>query len=720
MPCFQSPSSITARTVAPLSLATLALLASCSPGPGPEEERSVELTSSVASVAEGTSVDLVLRLSRELEEDLVLRVRPSGASSADVELAPEVSIPAGSMEATVELVVLDDGRYEGDEKVVLSVEKAGVSDVRFETSELEILLLDAQEPPAVSFDVGSSTAAEGESALALKVLSSVLSDLPVTARVAVAGGTAAPEDYLLTAEDVVIVPGESSATVTLTALDDGVDEGREDLVLTLVDIQGGQPGLRLQHTVEIDDPVRPTFPDGLVYTNVETGAGRGLYETDPAGSGTRRLVDAPDFGDVRQFEFSPDGEWIAMLADLNQDESVELSVVGRDGGAPIVLSVPLGSDEVRISDFAWAPSSDFIAYRITGLFLGDLFVTDLAGQNVQLDDRRTKASGIALDYAWSPSGSSERIAFLSSANLFTCTPLGQDLRCLTEDQGTLEFAWNAAGTHVAYIEALDRKHLAVSDAHGLEQRILTTGIRSTGDVERFWWSPTDDRLAFAGDYATWTEELFAVNATGGDVVELSDPNLTERVYEVAWSPDGQFVAYIAEEGSIEGEDVLLVRPDGTGRRLAASEVLDEGPGLLTWSPNSSALVFWRDDELIAAYADGSPERLLSSFYDVSVARFVWSHAGDRVLFRSDRNLGFETRLFAVSLTGEEPVQLSNEDVAPRLTSYRWSADDRYVAYRRSDARADRRLYLAESLLDSSGFEVSRDGERDVSAFVWRP
>ncbi|MFF7387891.1 S9 family peptidase [Streptomyces scabiei] len=84
----------------------------------------------------------------------------------------------------------------------------------------------------------------------------------------------------------------------------------------------------------------------------------------------------------------------------------------------------------------------------------------------------------------------------------------------------------------------------------------------------------------------------------GDEVHLldSDPH---PVKEVAWSPDGRWIAYTTAPGGGEHTRVLCVRPDGTGRRILAGA-----------EPGSSAyLGCWQHDGTAVAVTVAEPVRM---------------------------------------------------------------------------------------------------------------
>jgi len=78
-------------------------------------------------------------------------------------------------------------------------------------------------------------------------------------------------------------------------------------------------------------------------------------------AGTSKLVTMPAFGDVQNYEISPDGNWVVYRADQDTDGVNELYSVPLAGGAAAKLNAPLtpGGD---VSNFTISPDSRRVVY----------------------------------------------------------------------------------------------------------------------------------------------------------------------------------------------------------------------------------------------------------------------------------------------------------------------------------------------------------------------
>ncbi|MET9959836.1 prolyl oligopeptidase family serine peptidase [Streptomyces sp. NPDC006326] len=98
--------------------------------------------------------------------------------------------------------------------------------------------------------------------------------------------------------------------------------------------------------------------------------------------------------------------------------------------------------------------------------------------------------------------------------------------------------------------------------------------------------PTGEHVAYICDRAG-VPQLWSGPADGGEAHILdADP---DPVTEVSWSPDGRWIAYTAAPGGGEHTRVLVVRPDGTGRRVLAGAEPGASAHLGCWTRDGASL-----------------------------------------------------------------------------------------------------------------------------------
>ncbi|MFJ8648694.1 S9 family peptidase [Streptomyces sp. NPDC093546] len=115
--------------------------------------------------------------------------------------------------------------------------------------------------------------------------------------------------------------------------------------------------------------------------------------------------------------------------------------------------------------------------------------------------------------------------------------------------------------------------------------------------------PTGERVAFLCDRGG-VPQLWTGPVAGGEDVHLLDAD-PEPVTEVAWSPDGRWIAYTVNPGGGEHSRVLCVRPDGSDRRVVAGADAGSSAYLGCWARDGSAVAV-TVAEPPSAYRDPEP------------------------------------------------------------------------------------------------------------------
>jgi Tol biopolymer transport system component len=114
------------------------------------------------------------------------------------------------------------------------------------------------------------------------------------------------------------------------------------------------------------------------------------------------------------------------------------------------------------------------------------------------------------------------------------------------------------------------------------------------------WAPDGRRLAYVQNRDPGRTEIRVVGADGTGGRTLTDGDAP------AWSPDGEWIAFLHQGSRRHDQDLYVIRPDGTGRRRVfvntvtstyargfggIPEGIPRGP--LVWSPDSRSIVFAR-------------------------------------------------------------------------------------------------------------------------------
>jgi tricorn protease len=162
-------------------------------------------------------------------------------------------------------------------------------------------------------------------------------------------------------------------------------------------------------------------------------------------------------------------------------------------------------------------------------------------------------------------------------------------------------------------------------------------------IDSFDLSPEGKRAAF-----TARGDVYTVPAEHGSARNLtSTPGIREE--DVAWSPDGRWVAYLSDRS---GEQEIYIRPQNG---MGAEEQITSGDNVffmpVVWSPDSSKLL----------YANSS------------------------------------LQLFYVDIEDKKPVLIDTAKYG-EITDYSWSPDSKWVAYAKVEENGYRAILL-DSLVD---------------------
>ena len=216
----------------------------------------VQFTAASQSNAEGvTTVTATVQLSATSGQKVTVPFTVGGTAvdPADYTVsASPVVIAAGFTTGTVTVTVVDDALDEVDETVVLTLGTPTNANLGA-TSVHTATLADNDLPPTVQFAAASQSNAEGVLTVTATVQLSAASGQQVTVPFKVSGTAVNPDDYTVSASPVVIAAGATTGTVTLTVVDDAVNEAAETVVLTLGAPINATPGATTVHTATITD-----------------------------------------------------------------------------------------------------------------------------------------------------------------------------------------------------------------------------------------------------------------------------------------------------------------------------------------------------------------------------------------------------------------------------------------------------------------------------------
>lgn len=216
------------------------------------------------ALAEGGSIELTLTASAPSAAPIRIPYTLAGSGDSPADPASDLTAPAASgeivlaaqaLETVLLLQAADEGSYEGDETLVLTLGTPSIGTVT--PTQLALTITEASDEPQLSFASDAATAlAEGAEGERWRLVL----DRPTTRAVivnwavddAAGDGTAGPEDFASASGSVTVAAGATEAFLPLQAVADGIYEGTEAATLRLSSPQNASLGAA-ELTLQIGD-----------------------------------------------------------------------------------------------------------------------------------------------------------------------------------------------------------------------------------------------------------------------------------------------------------------------------------------------------------------------------------------------------------------------------------------------------------------------------------
>ena len=225
------------------------------------------------------TVQVILSAAPERTVTVPLTVtRSGGAATADYTRIPaSVTFLSGQRIATFTVTAIDDSVDDDDESITVGFGTLSDGVTAASPRTAQVLLVDNDDPPVtVRFGAASYMATEGGATATVQVALSGASQHDVSVPLVVTeADRATADDYMLSAEQVTFEAGNTSATFSVTAVDDSHYDGDESITIGFGELSAGviaaSPRAARVSLVDNDDPPEITVSFGAASYDAEEG-----------------------------------------------------------------------------------------------------------------------------------------------------------------------------------------------------------------------------------------------------------------------------------------------------------------------------------------------------------------------------------------------------------------------------------------------------------------
>ncbi len=223
----------------------------------------VTLSASNISMAEnGGTIDIVATLSNPASKAAKIQLDYSGTATNgnDYNATTEINIPSGSTTAQIEISSIDDKIYEGNENITVRI--ASVTNA-YGSGAQTLTINDDEGKPTVTLTSAALSFSENGGTCDVTAKLSNKSAYPVTVTLAFSGIAKVDRDYTTSAAIITVPARSTSASITLTGINNSIDEDDKTLIVDITGVTDGtEDGSQSIALSVTDDDAAPSFSVG--------------------------------------------------------------------------------------------------------------------------------------------------------------------------------------------------------------------------------------------------------------------------------------------------------------------------------------------------------------------------------------------------------------------------------------------------------------------------
>lgn len=431
-------------------------------------------------------------------------------------------------------------------------------------------------------------------------------------------------------------------------------------------------------------PAQRISPDTLGLIPVRwTADGKAVLCVAPDGRSLYRI------GIDRSVRFLGAAAPLSRFADVSDDGDTRLAVMFNQDNYDVMARWSGGEVETLLATPDWelgavlGPGPKQVTVVAMPTYMSPLTTISVRTRHATGAKPLPLPEGFKHSPFWSPDG--RTLAYVASSNgqldlwLYDATT-ARAAPAIQDPQDCSSPAWSPDGEWLAFSRSVRTSHLFLGEPGDPNRRQLTHG--PANDYEPTV-SPDGRWIAFQRKSAPGTPgadvpSLCVMPASGGEVkpLDLKGLSLPTKGAEIAWSKDGEHIAFSAREASTN-LDVYRIRRDGTGLLRVTVDAEDEIDP--RWSPDGRRIAYTRvgggETQVVVVPSNGGVSQVLSDQGVVSEYA-AWSPDGKGLAYLALRqDGGHDVWITPSSAPGRKRLALSHAILA---YPWHWTPDGRHL------------------------------------------